>query len=215
MNTILVTTTVTAALCGLSLITQGQTFSEWFFQRKTRMKYLRLQVASLEVLEHTVRVGYDGTADGLGHAEEEEFTVVDMDETWLTSLGTVRDLFRNSKVTKLIYHAAGYLRDRSDKYTGLYETNPWLSESEKEQVQFDLGLVKADMQGLLKDLLRCMTDGEMEMTDEERWMLIHELFRHTVITCRFQKKLIERTEELIATRRQQAANIDFLKKMRP
>lgn len=53
----------------------GQTFSEWWQQKKTRIKYLRQQAAILGILKETIEKGYEGAEEGVdsvGAIAEEE-----------------------------------------------------------------------------------------------------------------------------------------------
>jgi hypothetical protein len=50
MQTIIFTAFITLGLCSAGFVTYGQTLSEWWQQKKTRIKYLHKQVAALEEL---------------------------------------------------------------------------------------------------------------------------------------------------------------------
>ena len=60
MQTIIFTALITVGLCFAGFVTYGQTFSEWWQQKKTRIKYLRQQAAILGILKETIEKGYEG-----------------------------------------------------------------------------------------------------------------------------------------------------------
>ena len=94
MNTILLATTITVILCSLAIAGHGQTFSEWFRQKKTRTKYLRQQVAALETFRAAIRGGYEETEEKVEEAEDEEKGSAEMDEHYLKSLDLVKDFLK-------------------------------------------------------------------------------------------------------------------------
>lgn len=212
MNTILLSTTITLSLFGLCITTQGQTFSEWFFQKRTRMKYLRQQAAALEILQETIREGYAMAERKLNGVDEGEQITMKLDEDWFNSLEHVKPCFRESNKVNGLFRIAHAFIQISDEHIVGYDDSEWLNSSEKHQVISDVFLGTIEMEQALGKLADYITDGKLKMTDAQRWMMIDELSRYVQLGSRLQLSLITRWDTLIEARRRQAADDDFLKK---
>lgn len=212
MQVMLITTFITLILCTAGIATYGQTFSEWWRQKKTRIKYLHQQIAALEELEEVTAEGYDEAGEGVDSIETITMDEYMMDEAYLTSLGEVKPVFLNSQDVKTIYALATIFIRTSEDHLKAYAGNPWLDAGEWKQFKFDMELVRSDMATVLKELLICITEGAAEMRDDQRWKSISQLLRHVQMAGRFQMLDIMQMEEVVETRKQQAANDAYLKR---
>jgi hypothetical protein len=211
MQTIIITALITAILCTINLRSVGQTFSEWFWQKKTRIKYLKKQVAALEALKTIMEEGYAQAKEGVDSAGAVEETAYQIDEEWLTSLGEVKPVFRENESVKETYAVAKTLISESKEILSSISKSPWLRESELKQLRFDLNLVISDVEQTLKRLLLYITDGKIKMEDGERWKKILGIRDHVKMAAQFEIVQLSNAKTLIETRMQQDANDEFLK----
>jgi hypothetical protein len=211
MQSIIITAFITAILCTVGFVSRGQTISEWFHQKKTRIKYLHKQIAALEVLKAAIRDGYDQAEEGVDTIEAFEQDQLKMDEDYLISLGKVNPVFSNDQDIQATFQSARRLLRTSDEKITLYSNSRWLTAAESALVMFDLELVKADMENTIRNLLLCITDGKLKMEDAERWKIIKGIEEHIQVADRLQTMLILQTDEFIGIRRRQIVNDEYLK----
>ncbi|MBN9383544.1 MAG: hypothetical protein J0H74_22490 [Chitinophagaceae bacterium] len=212
MQTIIITAFITAILCTIGFVSRGQTFSEWFRQKKTKIKYLKKQIAALEVLKAAIRKGGAQVKKDVDTIDVIEQDLVELDGDYLTSLGNVNPVFRNDQNIDAAFQFARVLIRTSAEKIKTYSKSQWLTAAESAEIKFNLELVKNDMQNTLASLLLCITDGKLTMEDDERWNMIRGIEEHIQIAGRFQMMHILQTDEFIGVRRQQIANDEYLKK---
>jgi len=211
MQTIIITALVTAILCTISFVSWGQTFSEWFRQKKTKIKYLRKQIAALEAFKAIVEAGYGQAEKGVDTTEAIEEVTFKMDEEWLVRLGMVKPVFRESEDVRESYSIAKSLIRESEEVLTIVATNPWLKTGERKQLQSDLNLLISDMGQTLTDLLLFITDGSVTMEDKDRWKRIVDIRDHVTAGAQFQLMILTNAQTLIEARQQQEANDRYLK----
>ena len=212
MQTIIITALVTAILCTISFVSWGQTFSEWFRQKKTKIKYLKKQIAALEAFKAVAEAGYGQAEEGVDTAGGIEKWILEMDKDWQQALTRVKPSLRESEEIRMAFFMGNAMSSVVEISLEEYARCPWLGASEFVQVKFGFELVKDDTEMSLRELLLLITDGAMEMDDNERLERIDEITKRIRLAGQFVKMCILQTDELTATRAQQAANDEYLKK---
>jgi len=159
---------LTAIATGMTISAKGQTFAEWFQQKKTQRKYLLEQIAALGTYAGYVQKGYAITQQGTGAISG------CLEEEWEK-------------------HAAFY--SRKQKVAPAFRDNPQVSEILKWQKAIlshlkklyasegfsghEIHYLKKVGQSVMNDCMhqaalleKAYNDGQLTMSDEERLQLI-------------------------------------------
>lgn len=143
---------------------KAQTFSEWFRQKKTQIKYLTDQVAALNAFETSVRQGYnelksDWTA--IGDFKNGEFS---LHETYYQSLSRV-----NPEVAKSTDMAATQSEQQSiiSQFNAIGSVSG-LTEDELAYIRSVQQNIIAGCARDMADLQTVLSSGELSMSDDER-----------------------------------------------
>ena len=206
---IILLTTLSLLIFGLG--TYCQTFSEWWRQKKTRIKYLHKQVAALETLKATLEEGYDGAEDGIDSEEVNMMLEYKLTETYLRSLGNVKPIFlKNDGIRSSYGFAKAYIKIVEEELDD-YSKNPWLKVSEVNTLKSRLGLIKSDMEQAISDLGLLITDDKVHMDDGARWQMLEGIEEHIELAGRYLMMEIAETAELIQSREHEVATDKDLK----
>lgn len=167
-------TKATCLLVLTQLVSSGlsaQTFDEWFEQKKTQIRYLKLQIAALAAFIGVSEEGNGIAREGTAEIEGTEDADLTMHSDYFAALVTVKPSIGGSAVVNdildrqsLILSLSGLVRQEA---AGLPQ---WAS------------LVDAFCEGLLADCSRDMdllkaltTNGGVQMTDDARMQAIDQV----------------------------------------
>ena len=150
---------------------QAQTFAEWFSQKKTQIKYLTQQIAALNQYGSYVRQGYQvaqGGWNGIGHWVLAEFNG---HSAYYSSLRKVNPVIRdNPKADSILLYAEGIFGAFS-RLDGLSS----LGDGVQVYVLKVKAAVLAETDQDVAELLLVMTDGMVEMRDDEGLKRLDEI----------------------------------------
>jgi len=210
MQTIIFTALITAGLCFAGLVTYGQTFSEWWQQKKTRIKYLRQQAAILEILKETIEKGYEGAEEGVDSVGAMAEVELAQHERFLKSLPFVKPALKNSPEFLSSHALAQALINQVLRTMKNYGKDPEFTEE-------DIRWLSAYMTGILKDLRYELeeldllaSDGVLRMKDSERYEKIRAAALNIRITYEAGMAFLLQMDEVLDAM-QENANTDFVK----
>lgn len=160
----------------LSIASEAQTWDEWFNQKKTQKKYLLAQIALLQTYLGYLEKGYQIAEKGLtliGDIKRGDFK---LHHDFFTSLQHVNPAIKQSaKVVAIITMQADMLAD----YKNYYKCCQTVGVFSTEEVKYIyavfsslIGELAADIEGLTT----VITDGKLEMKDNERIDRIDKLY---------------------------------------
>lgn len=155
---------VTAAASLWMSQAHAQTFAEWFFQKKTQKKYLLQQIAALQVYSGYLKQGYQIANGGLGYITgslKEEFS---LHTTYYDKLRSVNAVVKNNPQVNAIL---AWQRDILRLANGLDEAT-FLSTQEKLYIRKVKQVLLADCDEQITALQVLLTNGKLNMTDDER-----------------------------------------------
>src|SRR3954466_3372099 len=89
------TTFIISLLLAFAGQSQGQTFSEWFRQKKTQKKYLIEQIAALQVYEDYLEKGYSIVNEGLSQIKDIKHGDYDLHSGYFSSIKNINPTIRN------------------------------------------------------------------------------------------------------------------------
>jgi hypothetical protein len=198
-------------ICCLCIGAYCQTFSEWFFQRKTRTKRLQQQIVALELLRATVQNGNllaEKGVDTVRSFEQDNFL---MDEDFLAHLRTVKPTFIDAPEVIACYALATVLTMRIEGWIELYSHNHWSRLKELNLIGEQILALTRDVISDIQQLTQLISDQRLEMEDGDRWEAIRQV--EVDIRGAFEnfRKYTWEVWRLVHLRQQQDANDAYLK----
>ena|GEM_PF-4545098 len=159
---------ITAAICLIGLTARSQTFSEWWHQKKTRLKYLREQVAALKSVEYVIRHGYNIQEGGLydiRQINEEEWNLHDdfFDDLETVSL-IVKDCPEVEEALDIKYATDVLIAESMTEF----RKSPWLTPLELNETQRLFKKMNDELTSAGSSIARTIIDRNLKMTSGER-----------------------------------------------
>jgi hypothetical protein len=154
-------------LC-LSSLLQAQTWSEWFEQRKTQIRYLKQQIAALQVYMDYVAKGYNIAKDGLTAIRQVKQGDWQMHDERFVSLKTVSSrIGSSSKVASVVAINRQIIKETKEALITAKESGVFTSSEIKETERVINNLLRS-CNNTIDDLMAVVTSGELTLTDDER-----------------------------------------------
>jgi hypothetical protein len=202
-----------AAYCALQLASHAQTFDEWFFQRKTRIKYLVQQLAALTLLQEASDKGEQIVANGVDSIEDLVSTDYDMHNQHIRSLWNVNAGIQCSPLKARIWELQAAMASRLHA-----SIQRWVKRGmEYLDVLKYIGLIGARLTDEIladqKSLTDLTTDGVLLMTDDERIKAIQVLYVRTRRRDSLIRTFCRSTDQMIYFRSSEVNELNILKKL--
>ncbi len=181
-------------------VCQGQTFDEWFKQKKTQKKYLLQQIAALQMYAGYVKKGYGIAQKGLTTISDIKSGEFNLHQEYFSSLKNVNPKIRN-------YAEVAGIISLEVKITQLY-----LKTNKQVQVSnlFNDGDVKYvfkvfsnlmdDCAATITELTALITNNNWEMKDNERLGRMDALCRNMQDNFTFAQSFSDQTKMLALQR---------------
>ena len=152
-------------MMGVFVAVRAQTFSEWFFQKKTQINYLKKQIAALMAYDDQLQQGYDIARDGTDAITTVKQADLDLHSGYFTSLKSVNPVIRGSPEVEETIRLAEVV-----------------TEVAEQAGNAEAGVV-TDCEEDIALLEMLITDGQLEMTDAERMKAIDVLYERMKRRC--------------------------------
>ncbi|MET4083910.1 hypothetical protein ABIB40_003883 [Pedobacter sp. UYP30] len=188
--------------------TFGQTFSEWFSQKKTQKKYLIEQIAALQIYAGYVKKGYSIASQGVNTIKDIKNGEFGLHSTFINGLKTVSPVIRNSsKVVEII----NFQLEISKALNSL-KSNEWLSATNQSYIRKVKDKVMEDCAEDLEDLLLVITSGKVAMKEVERLERLEKVYNSMRNKAEFTQSFCSQVGLLIRQKENSQRSIDQLKK---
>ena len=155
---------------------KAQTLAEWFQQKKTQKKYLLQQIAALQIYIGYAQKGYQIAKEGLttiGGLTRGEFN---FHADYFNSLKVVNPEIKHyAKVAEIIGLQIKIVENYNSTYRKLKSTNAF-SNDELSYIHSVFANLLDDCEKTLDELIAVITDGKLEMKDDERIARIDKLY---------------------------------------
>ncbi len=185
----------------------GQTWDEWFRQKKTQKKYLIQQIAALQMYLKYLKEGYDIAKKGLNVIGDIKQGKFDLDNDYLESLRTVNSSISGSaKVPSVIAYHKSLLR-QLDKLNDESKGSSLLTHDERAYISSVYSNMVTESERTLEGLQRILSDHELEMKDDERIKQLDKLYLDTKDMYTFSRSFCNSTRILISQRAVEASEI--------
>lgn len=150
----------------------GQSFSEWFRQKKTQKKYLVKQIVALNFYAGNIKKGYDIASGGLEMVRGFTSGEFNLHNTFISSLKNVSPAVRNHVKVAEIIALQIFI---SKAFNGIQRSDT-LNRSNQNYVQDVRDKVMEECSKDLEELLLVIGSGKMEMTDDQRLERLEKVY---------------------------------------
>ncbi len=182
---------------------QAQTFSEWFRQRKTQIRYLVNQIGALQIYIEFARKGYEIADAGLttiGHIKNGDFN---LHRDFFGAMERVPPAIRNSAMVADILALQVRMVQKQAGNIARAKASVYLRTSEIDYiVQVYFRVVEKSLDNL-EQLSVLLTKGGYVMTDEERLRRIGQVHQEVQEQYGFVRWFGDETDLLIVGRRKE------------
>lgn len=156
--------TIFFLITAITTIAHAQTFSEWFRQKKTQIKYLIEQIAAYEVLLDYTTKGYNIAQSGLtfiGDMKKGEF---DLHTTYFNSLKVVSSSVSHySRINDIISYGNGIMSN----FSKIMQTKN-MNAAEINYLHVVYNNMNNECNKSLDELIDIVTDDTYTMKDDQR-----------------------------------------------
>ena len=186
---------------------KAQTFSEWFSQKKTLIKYLTQQISALESFESDVKKGYTIATGGLSNIGSITGAEFSLHQSYFASLKAVNPAVKNNPdLAAISQYAEAISRDLG----GLNHLNG-LDDNTRTYIGQVTHKVLQECNIDLSELEPIVFDGQVQMTDQERLNKLHEIYEHIKDKYVFTRHFCNAVNSLQQQKMQDAQSIQTLK----
>jgi hypothetical protein len=210
MQSIIIMFFITVVLSFACGVTYGQTFSEWWQQKKTRIKYLRQQAAALETLKETMEDGYNQAIGGIDSIETITGQELDLHQIFLESLKSVK---RSFKECPELVASRGLDLTLMQRLLTTMHGLPDDPEFKNNKTWFKVYIlaIAECIEEDLRDMEALTADGSYEMKDADRYERIRNKAAHVRAIYESGMSFLTEVEEWLINR-QSMANEEFVRR---
>lgn len=187
----------------------GQTWGEFFNQKKTQQKYLLEQLAALKLYAGYLKKGYDIVGSGISIVKDIKNGEFSLHNTFFSSLKSINPAIRkNAKVASIIslqisiIQAFKSTRDNDD-----------LELSDNQYILSVKDKVTDDCLDDMEELLLVITSGRLEMSDNERIERLDSIYERMRHKAAFAQSFISEVNLLIHQRKNEQKSINHLREI--
>ena len=161
-------------LCAANL--SAQTSSEWLRQKATQKKYLLQQIAALQVYSDYLSKGYSIAKNGINATKSIKNGDLLQHIKYFTSLVTVNPQIKRYKKVADIIAIQISIAKQSANAIKSFRNNHHFTSIEINYLQGVFNKLLADCAKNLNELLNLITNGNLQMKDDERIKAIDKIY---------------------------------------
>ncbi|MFN0292722.1 hypothetical protein [Pedobacter helvus] len=187
----------------------GQTWGEFFNQKKKQKKYLLEQLVALKMYAGYLKKGYDIVGNGIGTVKDIKNGEFSLHSTFFSSLKSVNPAIRkNAKVASIISLQVSIIK--AFKNIG---DNDELKLSDNQYILGVKDRVTEDCLDDMEELLLVITSGRLELTDDERIERLDSIYERMRDKAAFAQSFTAQVNLLINQRKNEQKSIDHLREI--
>lgn len=176
-------------------------------QNKT-IKVLMEQVAALHVYIDYAQKGYTTVKKGLNTIGDFKRGEFNLHTSYFISLGVVNPAVKNyAKVAEILSVQAGILQNYNDTRQALAQQGDLFYGDELAYIEHAFGRLLADCEDTLAELEAVVTDGQLEMKDDERLERIDKLYARMTDNYTFCQSFSGGAKLLAASRKKEEKDV--------
>lgn len=194
-------------------ILRAQTFSEWFRQKKTQIKYLKEQILAFKVYGDYTRKGYEVAKNGLTFIQASKDGGFLQHYDYFTSLISVNPCIKAYwKVADMILLGRRILQIHQ-KQKQQIEKSGQFTAKEADYINTVFTDLLQECSAVLEELTRLTSDGTYEMKDNERLKRIDVLHADLQDQYAFAKHFESQAELFALQRLQESTNVSISRQL--
>lgn len=197
---LLVLALLTAAASIKATHARGQTFAEWFEQKKTQKKYLLDQIAALEAYRSVLSQGYREAKGGLTSISGSLQSEFDLHNQYYDRLNTASPAVKNNKQLQDILEWQNDILQQVQKF----RKAAGLTSDEKNYVEKVSTALLQDCADQMNALENIISDNQLKMSDQERISGLDKIYTSMQDNYRFAADFAARLKLLVLKRKELA-----------
>lgn len=187
----------------------GQTWGEFFNQKKTQKKYLLEQLVALKMYAGYLKKGYDIVGTGISTVKDIKNGEFSLHSTFFSSLKSVNPAIRkNAKVASIISLQISIIKALNST-----RDNDGLKLSENQYILDVEDRVTDDCLVDIEELLLVITSGRLEMSDDERIERLDSIYERMRDKAAFVQSFTGEVNLLIHQRKNEQKSINHLREL--
>ncbi len=164
------------AVIFIANIASGQTYAEWFRQKKTQIRYLEQQIAALQAYSWVAEKGYDIVKSGLdviGDIKNGDFS---LHNNYFSSLQKVNpNIKAYTKISEIISMQVDIVKSCHQQRLNLNKSGQFRSD-EIVHVGKVFDKLLDGCSGIIAQIIMLTTEGQLQLKDDERIKNIDGLY---------------------------------------
>ena len=196
-------------LTAMATVTRAQTWNEVFDQKETQKKYLIQQIAAMKLYAGYLKKGYDIANKGISSIKDMSKGEFDLHQSFFTSLKMVNPAIAgNSKIAQVIAWQMTISKD-------LFALNSRikLPPSDKSYIRQVRLKVMKECEQDMEELLLVITQGKLEMKDDERINRLDKVYVSMKDKYQFTQSFSNQVKTLSLQKEQEERNNEASKKL--
>lgn len=191
----------------------GQNTEEWLNQKKTQEKYLRQQIAALQIYTGYARTGYKIVNKGLTTIKRLKEGDLHLQRDFISSFKKVNPAIKGYvKVADIIAYQLRIIKQTKEMLKGVKDAGKF-SATELEYCSFVVQNLLHSSFDTIEELLATITTGELDMKDDERIKRIDQLYADMQDKYSFVSSFSEEMGLLTVQRMRELHDVDVSKKL--
>ena len=196
-------------LTTMATVTRAQTWNEVFKQKETQKKYLIQQIAAMKLYAGYLKKGYDIANKGINSIKDISKGEFDLHQSFFTSLKMVNPAIAgNSKIAQVI---AWQMTISKDLLALSCRTE--LPPSDKSYIRQVRLKVMKECEQDMEELLLVITQGKLEMKDDERINRLDKVYESMKDKYQFTQSFSNQVKTLSLQKEQEERNNEASKKL--
>lgn len=196
-------------LTAMATVTRAQTWNEVFKQKETQKKYLIQQIAAMKLYAGYLKKGYDIANKGINSIKDISKGEFDLHQSFFTSLKMVNPAIAgNSKIAQVIAWQMTVSKDLL-----ALNSRTELSPSDKSYFRQVRLKVMKECEQDMEELLLVITQGKLEMKDDERIKRLDKVYESMKDKYQFTQSFSNQVKTLSLQKEQEGRNNEASKKL--
>jgi len=197
----------------VSICAQAQTWDEWFNQKSTQIKYLRVQIAANQIYIDAIEKSYAIAKDGLKAINDIKHSDFNLHNDYFSSLNNVNPAIKNSsKVSAIITLQLKIKKDLSAAKNQMNASGQF-TETELQYLQTTSDNLLNECSKNINELTTIISAGQTSMTDDERIKGIGKIYKAMQEHLTFERSFTSEALMLCYQRKAEQADLMLSKKL--
>lgn len=195
-------------LTAMATVTRAQTWNEVFKQTETQKQYLIQQIAAMKLYAGYLKKGYDIANKGINSIKDISKGEFDLHQSFFTSLKMVNPAIAgNSKIALVIAWQMTIAKDLL-----AINSRTALPPSDKSYIRQVRLKVMKECEQDMEELLLVITQGKLEMKDDERINRLDKVYESMKDKYQFTQSFSNQVKTLSLQKEQEERNNEASKK---